>query len=320
MTFDIETLHEENTAFSPNLPGLQIAWDSTSLGRLKTCPRKYYYEAIEGWQPRGKALPLIFGIHYHSALEEYDHAIAAGIEHEDAVRQAVALAMRVQDERDETMRYMHRDSDDTSRNRENLVRAIIWYLEHFKHDPAETVVLKNGKPAVELTFKMEIPLLAPGGDPMLLCGHMDRVVEFAGDIYVMDHKTTKGYLNDKYWQSYSPNNQVSLYTLASTVVLGERAKGVIISACQLAVNFCRFARRPIHRTQSQTLEWLEESQHWIMQAQRYAEQNYWPMNEMSCGNYGGCAFRKVCSADPSMRPHLLKSNFHKKIWNPMKER
>lgn len=317
---DIETLHERNHSFTPALPGLQVAWDSTSLGLLKTCPRKYYYEVIEGWQPNGRALPLIFGIHYHKALEVFDKAVAEGQDHQDAVRTAIRCALQIQQSYEEEINYMPRTTDCTTRNRENLVRNVIWYLDHFKDDPAETLIMKNGKPAVELTFKMEIPMTAPDGDNMLLCGHMDRVVDFGGDIFVMDHKTTKGQTNDRYWNSYSPNNQVSLYTLASTVVLGERAKGVIISACAMGVNFCRFARRPIHRTEGQTREWLDEAQLWMKTAMQYAEQGYWPMNETSCMDYGGCSFRKVCSADPSVRERYLKSDYHKRVWDPMQRR
>lgn len=315
-------LHEENDSFSSETPGFQIAWDSTSLGLIKRCPRLYYYQMIEGWQPKGMALPLIFGIHYHSAMETYDKAKASGLDHKDATREAIRHALQIQEyssEPTEDFRFLPRDTEDTYRNRETLVRAIVWYLDQFEDDAAKTVILKNGKPAVELTFKMEIPVPA-AHEPIFLCGHMDRVVEFGEQIYVMDHKTTKYQVNDRFFSSFSPNNQVSLYTLASTVVLGQSARGVIISACQLAVSFARFARRPIHRTPGQTQEWLRESQEWIENSLRMAEKNYWPMNEESCDKYGGCAFRKICSADPQMRPTLLKSDFYKRVWDPMKAR
>ena len=40
---------------SPFLPGtkIQYAWDSTSLGWLKTCPSLYFYHMIEGWRMKG---------------------------------------------------------------------------------------------------------------------------------------------------------------------------------------------------------------------------------------------------------------------------
>ena len=59
----------ENSAFSKSLPGLQIAWDSTSLGTLKECPRKYQYSIMLGKQPREISVHLTFGLYYHAALE-----------------------------------------------------------------------------------------------------------------------------------------------------------------------------------------------------------------------------------------------------------
>lgn len=321
-----QDVHERNTSFTQDIPGFQIAWDSTSLGALKTCPKLYFYEIIRGLQPKCKPLPLIYGIHYHAALESYDKLVAQGAEYEDAVRETVRYCLRLEgqlytgDHGEDEYRYMPRHTHCTKRNRENLARSIVWYLEHYRGDPAKTVILKNGKPAVELTFKMEIPMLAPSGDPMLLCGHMDRVVEFGDSYFVMDHKTTAGALNDRFWNGFNPNNQVSLYTLAASVVLGEDARGVIISACQLLVNSCRFARQQIHKTQAQTHEWLAEAQQWIGLAQTYAEKNYWPMNETSCGNYGGCDFREICGADPALREKLINTKFHTRVWDPSKAR
>jgi hypothetical protein len=60
----------------PFLPDTQIqyAWDSTSLGWLKTCPRLYQYSMLEGWRSRGESVHLKFGQLYHSGLELYDKA------------------------------------------------------------------------------------------------------------------------------------------------------------------------------------------------------------------------------------------------------
>ena len=45
---------------------VQWAWDSTSLGWLKECPRKYQYHMIEQWRGRGESIHLEYGILYHS--------------------------------------------------------------------------------------------------------------------------------------------------------------------------------------------------------------------------------------------------------------
>src|SRR4029077_16909070 len=82
---------DENTVMtkepSPFIQGtnIQYAWDSTSIGYLKTCPRLYQYIMIEGWTGRGESIHLRFGIEYHKALEEYDRSRANGTTHEDAL-------------------------------------------------------------------------------------------------------------------------------------------------------------------------------------------------------------------------------------------
>lgn len=60
-------------AASPAPANFQIAWDSTSLGLLKECPRKYYYTIILGYKPKRESVHLKFGLLYHGALEAYDH-------------------------------------------------------------------------------------------------------------------------------------------------------------------------------------------------------------------------------------------------------
>jgi hypothetical protein len=82
---------------SPFVPGthLQYAWDSTSLGYLKECPRKYYYTIVEGWRGKGSSVHLEFGGLYHSALEGYDKMRATGESHENALDFIVWEALEI---------------------------------------------------------------------------------------------------------------------------------------------------------------------------------------------------------------------------------
>jgi hypothetical protein len=301
---------KSQSPFSKSLPTLQLAWDSTSIGWLKTCPRKYQYKMLENWTKRGMAIPLEFGILYHSALEAYDKGKATGLSHDEATEACVLAAL-----------IKGKDFiGDSKRNKETLIRAVVWYLEAFKDDPAKTIILANGQPAVELSFRMEISLPNPDGEPYILCGHLDRLVEMGDSVYVVDHKTTSGTISSHYYNQYSPNNQMSLYTLGSRVVLSKPATGVIINACQLAVGFARFHRGIVTRTQAQTEEWMKDLECWIKKAETFARENYWPMNDTACMLYGGCEFQGVCSNDPSMRKTLLQSDFEKKTWNPLEVR
>ena len=298
---------------SPFLPGTrtQFAWDSTSLGWLKECPRKYQYSMLEGWRSNTESVHLAFGLQYHSALELYDRWRATGVDHDQALVHAVDTAM---------INTAGWQFDHPYKTRENLIRSVIWYLEEFKEDPAQTVILANGKPAVELSFRMELdwgPTGHLGGQPYLLCGHIDRLVTFAEGTYVMDRKTTGSTPGSSYFDGFAPDNQMSLYSLASKIVYHTPVKGVIIDAAQIQVGATKFARGFTYRSDAQLAEWLDDTHYWFSQAVLYSETGYWPQNDKSCNNFGGCVFRRVCSKSPDVREKFLASDFHREEWNPL---
>lgn len=305
---------------SPFLPGtkIQFAWDSTSLGYLKTCPRLYQYTMIEGFRRSGPSVHLDFGGWYHKALENYDKFIADGKSHDDALAEVVLEALK--------WTWINgapwvAEKEDTNKTRETLVRSVIWYLEKYgPNDAAKTIILANGKPAVELSFRLELPFNAAPNQPYLLCGHLDRVVEFTGGTYVMDRKTTKTTLSSYYFDQYEPDNQMSLYSFAGKVMYSLPINGVVIDAVQIAVGFSRNERGFTFRTDAQNEEWIEDAKHWFNLARQFAEANYWPMNDKSCHQYGGCVFRKICSKSPEVRGRFLESDFTRRYWNPLEPR
>lgn len=341
---------------SPFLEGtcIQFAFDSTCLGAFKKCPRFYQLSIIEGWKPKADRVHLSFGIHYTNALEHYDHLKAVeGFEHENAM---IAVVEKIMEDTwlwDEPYkaegieahylsghRWEHGDHDSHigNKNFSNLLRSVIWYLDEFRNDPAETVIAEDGTPLVERSFRMELdygPIAAQSDaepelqkecsfipQPYLLCGHLDRVVTFTGGTYVMDHKTTKTTISDYYFDQYEPNNQMSLYTLAGQVIFGSPVRGVMIDACQVAVGFSKFARGLTYRTPAQLEEWLFDLRIILGEAEAYATAGYWPMRDTSCFN---CDFNKhdgkICAKDPRVRKDFLRASFtQEEPWNPLKVR
>jgi hypothetical protein len=295
---------------------VQYAYDSMTLGWLKECPRKYFYSAIEGWRPKGEAVNLKFGGLYHAGLELYDRQRTAGVDHDEAILDTIHFLLKETWENGQPWQ-----SDHHAKTRETLVRSVVWYLDQFgKDDPAKTVVLASGKPAVELSFQLNLNWGPTPGQSYVLCGHMDRIVEYASGTYGMDRKTTSSTIAPSYFDQFDPDNQMSLYTLASKVVFNTPVKGIIIDAAQVAVGFTRFARGFTYRTDAQIEEWLTDLRFWFNQQADFAEKGYWPMNDKSCHKYGGCAFRKVCSKSPEVREIFLNSDFVKEPWNPLEPR
>ena len=216
----------------------------------------------------------------------------------------------------------------------NLLRSVIWYLDEFgRKDPCETVQLRDETPAMEVSFKFELdwgPHVGQGerayegSQPYLLCGHLDRIVTFNDETFVMDRKTATTTLSPYYFQQYEPNNQMTLYTLAGQVVLGTSIRGVIIDAISVQVQGSWPQRGFTYRTKGQLDEWLHDLRYWLRQAETYATDNYWPMNDTACDKFGGCKFRDICSKSPSVRERFLKADFIKQEpeerWNPLKPR
>lgn len=303
---------------------LQFAWNSSALGVLKDCPRKYQLSYLEGWSPKGDSIHLRFGSLYHKGLERYDILLAQGCDTEAALNKVVqGLLLETWDDREFLIEgdEQHPVLDtghpwDTSshpagskKNRETLIRSVVWYIDHFKDDPTKTVILESGKPAVELTFTMEIETRTPRGEPYLFTGHMDRLVQYGDDLFVMDRKTSGSTLGSYFFEKFNPDNQMSLYTLASRVVYDVPVSGVIIDAAQIAVGFTSFGRGMTARSQGQLDEWMLDTAHWLRAAERFSADNYWPMNDLSCHKYDGCPFRRVCGKDPSVRKHFLETDF-----------
>lgn len=321
-----------------NSKGVQFVFDSTSLKLAEECPRKYKYIMIDGWQAPGRSIHLDFGAWYATALEHFHKARALGIPYDDAVCDVVREAL-ISSWVYETEEYQPDidlspggvnystatriipgtghpwESGHNLKTRETLIRTIIWYLSQFEEDSMSTVILADGKPAVELSF------LIPISDDLFLSGHMDRLVEYSGDIFVTDNKTTGSTISARYFDGWNPDIQMSMYTFAGKMIYKMPISGVVIDAAQIAVGFTRFERGFTFRSTEQLDEWYDQVQYLIQETQAYTKEDYFPMRTSACGNYGGCQFRDVCSRSPSVRDNFLRAKFIQgPTWDPAARR
>ena len=328
-----------NSSFSDDIPGLQTAWDSTSLTTFMSCPRKYQLSMIEQWNSLHQSVALTFGILFHKGMEIFEKTLAEPQDRDGALRNAIIEVLLESGEYKFPEGWSGDfDSDyefyasiiedlpdpftpwpitDDKRNRNTLVRALIWYVSHYDPDPAQTIILKNGRPAVELSFKIPLPLETPTGDHYLLCGHIDRLVRFLDQVWVLDYKTTSTTINASYFSKFSPHLQLSLYTMAANVIYPDHTYGAIVDAIQLAVGSVRFGRSLVTISRGRQDEWYAGVMATIKLAERMALDEEWPMNEQSCHDYGGCRFRDICSQDPCVREAFLEAEFVRKPWDPL---
>jgi len=311
---------------SPFIPGtlLQFAWDSTSLGYLKTCPRLYYYHMILGYVAKDESVHLRFGGEYHTAIHDFELLRAEGQSFDDALRETLRrLLVRIKDWDPDTS-----TKAGNYKNPRTLVQLVVDYFDNYRNDKAQTVILANSRPAVELSFQFQLdfsPVNHPSV-PYMVCGHLDRVVTINENLFVIDHKTTTTTLGDYWHKQFSPSNQMTLYTWAGKVVMEAEIKGVCIEGAQIGLQdfTTRFARSFAYRSDDLIDEWINDLEWNLNAAEAFAEAQHWPMNDMSCDKYGGCRFRDVCSKNPGVREIYLKSDFiqlpEDERWNPLRNR
>lgn len=294
--------------------GLQFAWDSSSLELAMACPRKYYYRMIAGIAPKDSSVHLLFGGIFAKAIETFYKLRANGSTIDEATVAVTKLALL--DSWDQTT-GQPKVFDDAAKTRSTLIRSIIWYLEEFADETdsaIQTVILEDGRPAVELSFALEF------AEGLLYCGHLDRVVDYMGGRYWLDNKTTKSALTSYFFNKYSMSSQFFGYTWAGQTILRSPVRGGIIDAANIQVGATLFQRQPITYTADRIEEWHDNAQDVISLMRSYTALQKFPMNLASCENYGGCPYKGLCNTSPRIRDFYQKSNFVPTVWDPLEPR
>lgn len=216
-------------------------------------------------------------------------------------------------------RWVHADP---AKNRHSLLRALVWYVdEQSEEGGVQPYTFPDGRPGVELSFQVPLPINTPDGEPYILCGHMDSFVTAYDEVGVRERKTTATTIGSYYFDRYSPDVQIDTYDLVASVLFPElAAKWVMLEATQTGANFARFHRHFIRSTEGRREEHLKDIINWIKRAEADAAAGYYPTNKASCYSHGGCPFRDICTKDPSTRETWLAASFVKNHWNPLKTR
>lgn len=211
---------------------------------------------------------------------------------------------------------------DNLKHRVSLIRLVAGYCDDQPEELGDGFTpwaFPSGKPAVELSVRMVLPWASPSGEPYILAGYLDSIMQFGDEKFVSDNKTTKNSLDGKYWSQWAPHVQVDTYDLLGSVQFQDiNVKGVVIEGAQVLVGGDRFAKMPYYGTDPRREEYLKDLRYWLSQAEKFATDNYWPMNRASCFN---CQFKKACTMDPG--PHrqgTLDANFKVQHWSPLEDR
>lgn len=212
--------------------------------------------------------------------------------------------------------------DDPKKNRQTLVRSLIWYgLDQPEklEDGLRPYVFPDGTRAVELSGKLPFPYVNRYGEQYVLSWNLDYVGAFGNENFIVDNKTTSKTLNDKFFQQYAIDTQFDTYDMVGSIAYPTlRIRGTLVDAVQIMAGGTETGRRPYYKTEAQREEHFNDLGYWFKRAEEDAVAGYWPMNKRNCWL---CPFSKVCSQDPSMRHGYLEAAFTKQTrWDPTHER
>lgn len=302
------------TSFLAN--GKQWAWDATSLAALQKCKYFFKLKHIDGWVRKKDAgnVHLWFGKHYATAIERFHLEEAAllkeGMTREEARDRALKVAVcgALKDT------WGTDTFDHKKKTRRTLIRSIVWYEAHWREEKFDTYILPDGKPALELTFRLDLK------DPLVLCGHLDRVVQdHLGNLFIQDQKTTTDTISSYTSDRYKPNIQFAAYSYAGRVAFKMPINGVMVDLCSVQENYSDYKRFFVSFIEEEIDEWMVEQVALIEELWRAMDNDHFSRNLTSCHSFGtGCLFREVCSRPPSLRRNYLNRDFEQgERWDPV---
>lgn len=260
------------------------------LQNMLECPQKWSYRYNLGMKPSIPAIALMKGSLMHLALAHHymrKQDADNGIETE-WLDPFDAIDLKCQQEPDFV-------------DAKNVVqKGMEFYLDHWQFEDQRWKVLEVEKLAYAT---IDDPVeLAEDGTPKryLLTGRFDMILEnAAGDVYVVDHKTTSR-LTKSHEQFYAMSGQLLGYEYMARKIFGDRLRGVMLNLVQLGTkNKCErlvIPPRPFLSSQfEQTVIDAERRIAQLDKSGRDALEYPKAMNELTCfTRYGACAFMDTC--------------------------
>ena len=164
-------------------------YSHSALSQWLLCQRRFFWGYVRGIVPDVPAPALHFGIAIHAGLSTWHGTADLGL--------ALTTFLR-------TMEGAPADVLRTPEKGELIIKG---YTRQWPQEPF--TILGN-----ELEFSL------PMADGSTMIGRIDRVIEWAGRILVLEQKTTSGGIGAYYFKQFSPNLQIDMECYAVAQLYG----------------------------------------------------------------------------------------------------
>ena len=225
---------------------------------------------------------------------------------------------------------------------QDVDKAIDLFKDAFKEDETDDKrthamgawIIRNyhekyrDQPLKLLASEQHFELPMPNGNKLI--GKIDKVVEQAGVVWIMDHKTTSS-LGPRYFDMAEPNLQFPGYVWAARQLGYSKCQGVLVDAILVAKGLLQASSRarltPLARFDSyiddtKLKEWKNVARAIQQDVARSEMQGArgWTPNFASCTYYGECAYRRVCKEDEDIRERIIQADYRVEFWDPRGEK
>ena len=169
--------------------------DSSKIGTLMKCPRKFFFNYVCGWQPESSSVHLVAGSGIHKAIECIAQNESTSMSDEELVEESYEHFL------DEWRKYFSPQEDRyyKAKGPANIHRMLEKYVEQHR---VPNWYLED----------IEIPGLALIGEDRPIIGRLDMIVRLKENdlLAVVDHKTT-GRMSTTYRAGWDLSHQMGTY-------------------------------------------------------------------------------------------------------------
>jgi len=297
-------------------------YDNTMLSTYKECPRRYFMRHVLNWRGDGVALPLVFGLSWHSAMDVvWQHY--GKVPTQELVQLAMASFL-------ETWEGEGLPTEMTVEQIERFAPRTPSIAAEMLHQYIEKRANILGGKLIAIEQPFAVPI--PGTEHTWYIGRLDKVTQLEG-ITAIEHKTTTAYKKDggfqyNYIQGWYSDSQVKGYQFGGGLYFPGLTQVWVDAALVHKTVHDAFRFVPVAHNSELLKEWIDDTREWInrveLDTQAYKAAGgrlapgVFPKNEQSCmGKYGPCSFLDICVTTP--RPELLDAppeRYKEEKWQP----
>lgn len=279
--------------------------DNYTLSMFQTCPAKYKRRIVQGWKPKKQSGALGFGQLLHLGIETWyrTHSLEASI---------TSIVEN----------WPSNHPEDDWRDMQKCISVMEEYVREYPSELWKVVGIETETPMLEVSFTLPLvdefgqQLYTYDGYAIQYGGIFDMLINFNGQMYVMDHKTTTR-LGQYYFSQYKPNNQITGYLWGASQLTSQRIGGAFINAIGLyKKSATKFQRHLTMRQADDFKNWVRSVHHACNLIRVAHNSEQFPQFTSACTLYGRCEFHDVhVMSDNTQQERYLELMYDRERWD-----